>query len=124
MLYEIMVHFAGMLMVFGLANYLYSLYKKKVTVTRRPLYILTLFMNSTLILIWADYIIERVWGVEGISGGLTRFGTIIVFMILGLKLGIVPFVDRFEFNQLGRLQKSLSDLHKALEEKVKTNEGS
>lgn len=99
-----LIYGIAIFILFGVANTVYSLSSSQVTVIRKPLAWYRLAIKLTLALIVVNYVYEQVLGVTGLPRGLTTFGTVIVFLLIGFHWAIEDFVDRREYHQLLRVE--------------------
>jgi membrane protein YdbS with pleckstrin-like domain len=102
MIYQVLVHAAGVLFLLGLCSVAYTLFSKKLTVVRKPLYYLALPMCLVLFATYMNFLVEQVWQRPLLPGTATRIALIAAFFILGLLLNLVPYADRREFEQIVR----------------------
>ena len=102
MIYQLIVHTAGLLFLLGLFSMGYNMIAKKLTVVRKPLYYLALPMCVILFASYMNFLVEQVWQRNFLPGTATRIALVAAFFILGLLLNLVPYADRREHEQIVR----------------------
>lgn len=105
MINTILIYLIGLFMFAGTASLIYNMVTKQVTPIRKPIYRLALWMSASLDALFINYLIEQVWSRRFIREGLTALGTLVSFLLWGLLLILIPYVDRLEQKQLLQLVK-------------------
>lgn len=97
---RVMIHMAGTLVFLAAMADGWALATGRVTAARRPLYYYRGFVKTLLLAIYLDYVFREVWGANGLPDGLTSFGTVMVFFLIGLEWVLTWVVDRYEYTQV------------------------
>jgi hypothetical protein len=97
-----LVHLVGLIVVVTLVLSIRRLITRRVTTARRPLTVYRLGIQLTMLAIYLNYLVQRVWNVSGLPRGLTAIGTVLVFVLIAFDWLVTDRVDGNEYEQLLR----------------------
>lgn len=104
MIFNILAHATGVLLLVDILSIAYNLATRHVTLVRRRMYWLKLPLSAVLFGVYLNFVINQIWNVRFLEPTPTRYALIFSLFLLGLMLAIVTYTDRREYEQITGLR--------------------